>query len=823
MPSFVGLELWTETAAGSGARVAFFGPDALTSCVLKTSLAGTEQLGFSLSRLHDSISEIVHGRIARVCWSDTTYDTEWRLSEDASQSGRGDLGQVAWVAQPLYLDLARAPYLAFDSNGRPTYDFSAAQLTATQWLTNYVLPCCTEAPLPYTVAVGTVDYTNVFDMDGEFATALEIIRAIQQPGRAPGDFYFRRNGATDYKIDILAARGSTANTVRVQTARNLLDHARKRTLISLGTKIVPRGKQGAAVRDISQCIWRVQTVVNGTTADLEDPLGGADPIAFDDQLNGMYVAKVASTFSSQVISDSATANSRITVADTTGWASGTTFVRVFRTATSAGNRVVSLTHPTRVVSPASSGYGPVTRILDMPAAVGDTNFVLSNPWMSTWATSTAVADGWTRTTPTGMTWARESTIKKNGTYSQKATVTGVTSYTAQIYSPTATPFTTSGLRFTAHAWVYVESVQEALQRYVRIRVVKATDITVSYADGDYLDPGEIVGNWVKLSVTNVDLSAASAGVAVLVEWYGNNDPNGNTGSVVYIDSVGLGEASVPIDDVLYSGAIPMWQRANTLLGTISTPVAGYTVTLADLERMDTTSWGDEPLVLGGTVEIADTDLSVTTSQRVVELEQDLLNPLAAVVVLQTPDLLLTQVVAGSTGGSTISGSTSTPIITAPALLRTTAREYGITDVYSKAEIEGLLASKANIGTGGQGTGVPLTVGGLTYTALGTYQAIATGGAATTFYIPTAAGGGVTYLELLEVCGYDASSGTDNFVDLLAYSAVGPTLGVIVSTNVSGTPRARTYTLTASSPQVALGGAAGNTYRIVVGVRRAVFA
>lgn len=691
MPTFARLEVWTESAAGGGSRVAAFDPNELAACTLKTSVAGTEGLTFTVARSHESLAELIAGRVVRVCWSDTTLDTEWRLAEDTQQSGRGDHGQVTWFAQAMALDLARAIFADFDSAGRPTFDYSAAQLTATQWLTNVVLPACTEAGLPYTVSVGTVDFTNTFDLKGEWSTALECVRAIQQPGKAPGDFRFRLNGTTDYKLDLLTSRGSTASTVRVQTARNLLENVRKRSLSTLGTIIVPRGQQGAATRDISQCLWRVQTVVDGTHADLEDPLGGADPILFDDQLNNYYVARVASTFSSQQITDCTTSNSRITVASTAGWSAGD-FVRIFRTSGSAGERLISLKHPTRSLSPASSGYGPVMRILDMPQQVGDTNLVLTNPWMSTWTNSSNPADSWSRSTVTGVTYSRESTTIQNGTYSQKVVASGEPSYTVNVYSPTATPYTTSGLRFAAHAWVYVEAVGTALKRYVRIRVMKP-DLSVSYADGDFVDPAEIVGAWTQLSVTNCDLSSASAGVTVLVEFLIDNGSNGDTSATYYVDSVGLGEADVPLSDVLYSGAIPMWQRANVLLNTISTPVAGYTLTLADLERMEPGTWDYEQLTLGGSIEVVDSDLADTTTQRLVEMEQDLLRPLHTTVQLQTPDVALTAALAGVTGGSLVAGTPSSPTsFGAPAPLRTTLAEYGITDGYTKTETLALLSS-----------------------------------------------------------------------------------------------------------------------------------
>lgn len=694
MPAFVRLEIWSETpvGGGGGVRKAQFDRAALERATLQESLAGTEQLVFAISRTHEDAAELVHGRIVRVVWSDTSYDTEWRISDDQASSGRDDRALLTITAQSMLLDLARAPYYTHDSAGRPTFDFSATQLTATQWLA-YVVAACQAAPLPYTVSVGTVEFTNTFDLNGDFSTALEIVRAIQQPGRAPGDFRFRRNGTTDYKLDLLTSRGSTASTVRVQAQKNLLACTRQRSLANLGTKIVPRGMQGSATRDLSQTYWKVASVDSGTTATLSDPYGGTGPCAFTDQLKNLYVARLASTFSSQQISASNTSH-QITVASTAGWSAGD-FVRFFTTSGSAGKRLVSLSHPTRVLSPASGGYGPVTRTLAMDAAMGDANLITANAWLNTWTTAGNAPDGFTRSSSLSGTWSRDTSVLKIGTYSQKIVVgtTAGTSELTRFYSPTATPYTTSGLRFCASGWYYCDTVSAALQRYVRLRVMKP-DLSVSYADGDYLDPAETVGAWVKISVENVDLSAASAGVVVVLEVSVNNDPNGYAYHTSYFGPMTLSESDVPIEDVLYNGGLAMWQRANTLLATISTPVAGYQLALADLARIDDSDWSDEPLVLGGSLELIDTDLSITTTQRIVELTQNLLAPLDATVQLQTAEPLLTSAIAGSSGGSTISGSVSPVVVAAPAERRTTLAEYGITDVYTKQEIRTLLSGRA---------------------------------------------------------------------------------------------------------------------------------
>jgi hypothetical protein len=217
----------------------------------------------------------------------------------------------------------------------------------------------------------------------------------------------------------------------------------------------------------------VKTIVSGTVAELEDPAGGAGPIGFDDQLNGLYVAPIASSFSSQQISASVASTQRITVPSTAAWTAGTTLLRFFRTSGSSGERLISLAHPTRSLAPSAGGYGKVTRFADVPGVLGDAN-LLTNPFMSTWTNSANPPDGYTKIasglTPTV---SREASVIRLGAYSYKFVINqdtglyyGPSSGTALnsasagicgVYSPTARPFTTAGLSEVGHAWVKITS------------------------------------------------------------------------------------------------------------------------------------------------------------------------------------------------------------------------------------------------------------------------------------------------------------------------------------------------------------------------------
>ena len=84
---------------------------------------------------------------------------------------------------------------------------------------------------------------------------------------------------------------------------------------------------------------------------------------------------------------------------------------------------------------------------------------------------------------------------------------------------------------------------------------------------------------------------------------------------------------------------------------ISSPVAGYTTGIADLARIDGSAWADEPQVLGGSIAIVDTDIPDTSTQRIVDLTQNLLHPLASTVQLANPSPLITTALAAIPTGA----------------------------------------------------------------------------------------------------------------------------------------------------------------------------
>jgi hypothetical protein len=133
----------------------------------------------------------------------------------------------------------------------------------------------------------------------------------------------------------------------------------------------------------------------------------------------------------------------------------------------------------------------------------------------------------------------------------------------------------------------------------------------------------------------------------------------------------------------------------------------------------------------------------------------------------------------------------------------------------------VLWGKANMGAGGLGDGVPLTAGGVTYTAGGKKVQVISGspGANTDIYFT----GAVDRIVVLEVYGYDTSGGGNEFLDVVYFSTIGtPAIGVLTGTDLKGTPKTRTYTQSTGYARLSLATGAA-TYAVTVAVREGVVA
>lgn len=421
-----GVGIQTDVRCASGVTVALFGTDSLAEARATFSPTELESFTFTVSRTDARAAEVTVGRVVRTTFANPLNDLEWDIVSIAD-SNRSD--SLTVTCAPIALRIARAIVTSTNgTTGEVTIDYTGVQLTASEWLTNVVLPALGAGGLSW-ITAGTVQPTNRFDLSGEWNSALEVIAAIVDTGRANAEWRLRRDGDTGYKLDIVTAIGSDATGVYIRTGTNLDETKRERSLVEAATRLYPRGDTSKVEQTMADNVWRVKTVVSGTVLELEDIVSGAGPIAYDDQLNGTYVAAMNSiTFSSQAVTDSVAATQRITVASTTGITVGD-WVRFFKGSGVSGARLVSLAHPTLSLPPASGGIGGRGQILDRPTINGETNLV-KNGTQRAWTTSANPPDEWGEyaATPANVAFTKEtSDVLYAGTPVTKIVTTGTSS------------------------------------------------------------------------------------------------------------------------------------------------------------------------------------------------------------------------------------------------------------------------------------------------------------------------------------------------------------------------------------------------------------
>lgn len=625
MSRFRGVAVQTDVRCASGATVAFFPAADLLACRAVLAPRDPESLVVAVQRTDPRAAHLIAGRVLRTCFSDAADDREWDLValEDAST---GDALTV--TAQPILLRLGRVLYVAADAaTGVPVVDVNDVGLTAAAAIDDYVIPAVDAAGLTW-IERGTIDHTGTFDLAGEWATALALVRALAEPGRCDGEVQLRRNGDTDYRIDILDAIGASAATLRLRSEVNLLENRRQRSLLEAVTRLFPRGAEVSVVRTMADHLWRVATVVSGTIVALEDIQGGDGPIAFDDQLNGAYLAVLNSpTFASQLIADSETGMQRVTVPSTAGITAGE-WVRVFRGSGENGARLTSLANPALAAAPSAGGLGDLAEFLDRPEVRGDCNLV-PNPWMRDWASAGSPPDGWTETagTPANRTLTRETTLVRESPYTLRVETSGTTTLA---YETDDIPvWAISGRRHFAALWFYVDAVPAATDSALICELITPAGALIEELGRWVRGPNPTTDQWFRFETTAIDLSAVATAVRIRLRVATTAGGSAASGWNVVLSHALLAESEIPVEDIEYAGGTRLWQEANRALVERSGATRAQELRVADLDADDPDVFASFAIVPGQTAEVADLVLLEETTPRVLEYRPDYLAPFAS--------------------------------------------------------------------------------------------------------------------------------------------------------------------------------------------------
>lgn len=235
------------------------------------------------------------GRVLTVHWSDGSFE-EWRIAP--TTTGRGEGGFVSIQCVALWLDLverADATGLGWVSDlvaGVRNFDYELSQRDATDILTNFVVPAC-----PSWVALGTVDPTYVIpslSVSRLTPAALTLlVRDTLRTVNVSCEARLRRNGTTNYLLDLVTQIGASATTPVFHPSVSLLTLQAKTDPTLQTTRVLVKG--GDTPASLSG-IWGSSRWRGGAPSSndiiLTDRNGAANPIAFDGQFVGTYLLRV---------------------------------------------------------------------------------------------------------------------------------------------------------------------------------------------------------------------------------------------------------------------------------------------------------------------------------------------------------------------------------------------------------------------------------------------------------------------------------------------------------------------------------------------------
>lgn len=236
------------------------------------------------------------GRVLTVVWDDGTFE-EWRVG--VVTTGRGEKGLITVSCVPLWLDLVERAdsstgkgWVSDLSAGARNFEYELTQRTPTSILSTYVIPAC-----PTWVTLGTVDPTYVIpSLSVSRLTPGALTLAVRDTLRAVDvtcEVRLRRNGSTNYLLDLVTQVGASGNTPVFHPSTSLLSLTQKTDPTLQATRVLAKGTN---TPDGLPGVWGVSRWKAGAPAGnviaLTDRNGGASPIAFDGQFVGMFLLRV---------------------------------------------------------------------------------------------------------------------------------------------------------------------------------------------------------------------------------------------------------------------------------------------------------------------------------------------------------------------------------------------------------------------------------------------------------------------------------------------------------------------------------------------------
>lgn len=369
------IEVWDDVECNSGTRLSFIDRRDLIKAEEALEVSAKEELTIEFVSTIGAWSDIVHKNVLRPVFNNDDY-REYRIFEiSGARAQTGALIRKV-VAHGIRNDLQyNTRMLEFaQGNGEVFLHDEYIDITPEDAVDLVI----GTGVLPSYITKGTIEPTTRIDMVIDWETPLSSLEEIAKISR--GELNIRRNGATDYKIDILDEFNSAAEKPVIQFKKNELTAKMSEDMQQMGTRVYPKGEGPVGLAPNIGDVRLAASVIGGAPPQANwrvNLLYGTDQMITSeaDQFNDLWI-QYGETPSYVQITDSASqpATYPHTSVDLTFGSAVSLAAPMFFREDNTGTEMVSLTSPTGMSSYDEVPY--YLERLDFPGVVN----VASDPF-----------------------------------------------------------------------------------------------------------------------------------------------------------------------------------------------------------------------------------------------------------------------------------------------------------------------------------------------------------------------------------------------------------------------------------------------------------
>jgi hypothetical protein len=595
------IEIWDELECNSGAHKANIPQADLFKADLREKVDGEADLSIEIARESTAWTEIEELRILRVVYHDDSVQ-EYRITKPVESRGRRGEKTAQVQAESILMDLnTQGIVQRVEADGTVTLLYTYLSQTRDD-LVDHIL-----ADLPAHYAKGTIDDattvvpTFTFDHD----TPLKALRELAEV--EDRELAIRRNGSTDYKIDLLDQLGSAATTPEFRFAKNLLGIKREIDATEVGNRIYPGGGSDGAIRlHVGKSRWEVTNV-----AGLVVTLGG-NPIYQDNHLIGFYVETPDG--SKWQIDDSDYTAQTVTLA--TGHTAQVGDLIWFRELDGSIYRELAFVED-HVSQQTYGVMNMATEESDIPYV----NNLAPNSAFREWDTTDVPTDWEEHPSVTSQSSGYDMTQNTLAEYTKvggasvkivaNAADEGIKCTTAITIDPSEPMIYFSGF---ADVWVESGAVEFYWEHDEEGRFPEQGHKEAAYTT--------TTDSFIRLSIQGKEYpTSVSSGFSNEVTLYvvAKDGP-----ATFYVDGIQFTNTAGNYDFFEENAACELWRRAFLTLDDFSLPKISYGIDVMDLTALDDTTWPYDAITLGGDVYVQDEELDISTTVRCLGANRDLM-------------------------------------------------------------------------------------------------------------------------------------------------------------------------------------------------------